>query len=187
MMYWSVIRSNLIWQLCNIRCQQWALSDQWIYTPLLPPHPPFSLRYPPRLGRRTNAPPPWTGVRLPSHGQPGLVCPPPVLPAADHAGLPLWSRLAQNKLTEAGLRSHNITLSISLRTTFKVKRKKKKKAPCPLVIAALYLALNSTLYTTEPALCWQGLNIVLWPEILCSQEIGFSLRQCEPDGPLATQ
>lgn len=126
MMYWSVVRSNLIWQLCNIRCQQWALSDQWIYTPLHPP-PPFSLRYPPRLGRRTNAPPPWTGVRLPSHGQPGLVCPPPVLPAADHAGLPLWSRLAQNKLTEAGLRSHNITLSISLRPTFKVKREKKKK------------------------------------------------------------
>lgn len=88
-----------------------------------------SLRYPPRLGRRTNAPPPWTGVRLPSHGQPGPVCPPPVLPAADHAGLPLWSRLAQNKLTEAGLRSRNITLSIWRRPTFKVKRKKRKRHP----------------------------------------------------------
>lgn len=72
-------------------------------------------------------------------------------------------------------------------TDLQGREEKKKKAPCPLVIAALYHALNSMLYTTEPALCWQGLNIVLWPEILCSQEIGFSLRQCEPDGPLATQ
>lgn len=52
-------------------------------------------RYPPRLGCRTSTPPPRACLRLSSHGQPGPVCSPPVLPPADHVGLPVWSRSAQ--------------------------------------------------------------------------------------------
>lgn len=52
-------------------------------------------RYPPRLGGRTSSPPPRACLRLSSHGQPGPVCSPPVLPTADHVGLPVWSRSAR--------------------------------------------------------------------------------------------
>lgn len=111
-----------------------------------------SLRYPPRLGCCTNAPPSWTCVRLPSHGQPRPFCPPPVLPAADHAGLPFWSRSAHSKLSERGLKCSIITRSIAFSPAFK---KILKKPPCPLVIVALYLVLNIMLCTTKPAFCWQ--------------------------------
>lgn len=62
--------------------------------PTLTLPPSLPLRYPPRLGRCSDAPPAWAGVRVPSHGQPRPVRAPPVLPAADHAGLPVWSRSA---------------------------------------------------------------------------------------------
>lgn len=55
----------------------------------------FSFRYPPRLGCCTNTPPPRACLCLSSHGQPESVCSPPVLPPADHVGLPVWSRSAQ--------------------------------------------------------------------------------------------
>lgn len=145
----------------------------------------FSLRYPPRLGCCTNTPPPWTCVCLPTHGQPWPFCTPPVLPAADHVGLPFWSRSVPSKLSERGLKCSIITLSISFNPAFK--KTSLKQPPCPLVIAVLYLVLNIMLCTTKPAFSWQLCSIVLWPEILCSQEIGFLLKQCEPNGPLATQ
>lgn len=56
----------------------------------------LSLRYPPRLGCCTNTPPPRACLCLSSHGQPESVCSPPVLPPADHVGLPVWSRSAQH-------------------------------------------------------------------------------------------
>lgn len=57
-----------------------------------------SLRDSQRMGSRTNAPPAWTRVRLTSNGQPRFVRTPPVLPAADHAGFPVWSRSALHEL-----------------------------------------------------------------------------------------
>lgn len=62
-----------------------------LLSPLLRPSL-FLPRYPPRMGRRPDAPPPRAGLRLSPNGQPRPVCAPPVLPAADHAGLPLRPR-----------------------------------------------------------------------------------------------
>lgn len=69
--------TNLMWRLVNVT-----------FTSL-------SFRYPPRLGCCTNTPPPRACLCLSSHGQPESVCSPPVLPPADHVGLPVWSRSAQ--------------------------------------------------------------------------------------------
>ena len=57
----------------------------------------LSHRDPQRLGCRPDAPPARARIRLASNGQPRPVRPPPVLPAPDHAGLPVWSRSAHNK------------------------------------------------------------------------------------------
>lgn len=59
--------------------------------------------------------------------------------------------------------------------------------PVPWWLLHYNSAFNTMRCTTKPAFSWRERNIVLWPEILCSQEIGFLLKQSEPDGPLATQ
>lgn len=55
---------------------------------------PLSVRYPPWLGGRADAAPSRAGVRLAPHGQPWPVRTAPVLPATDHAGLPVRPRSA---------------------------------------------------------------------------------------------
>lgn len=138
----------------------------------------LSLRYPQRLGCCSDAPPAWAGVRLPPHGQPWLVRSPPVLPAADHAGLPVWSRSALHKLTEESETHFPVSLwNLKPRRNFQChasfERKIRKKPPCAAPIAAQYLMLNSMQCTTKTVFSWRAWNAVHWPEILCSQEIGF--------------
>lgn len=174
-----------------------------LITPSQRPHPPSPIpppslpRYPPRLGRCADAPPPRAGVRLPPHGPPGLVRAPPVLPAADHAGLPLRSRSAAHptSLRAPPFEADDIMLRVLLGPNLNKKTKKREERemkeregetlwiffhPAPLLLLQLPCPLFSaaqhdTLIVPRQLHVWSRLNIVLRLEILCSREIVFYL------------
>lgn len=134
----------------------------------------LSFRYPPRLGCCTNTPPPRARLCLSSHGQPESVCSPPVLPPADHVGLPVWSRSAQHAY---------ITL---IQPSFE---NRLKYSTILFVDVELFFFLSSVFFAPQSQYSVVSSATLCTDHKSCSAKMFFFSfnKSSEPDGLLATK